>query len=116
MSDILALQLAMPPVIFPLPSRYHGIATATLVGDGEVIVYIRRRFCPQPETFAVIGDHSVSQGERLDHIAARYVGDPVLFWRICDANRALRPEELTETIGRRLVITLPEGVPGPPNA
>ena len=27
-----------------------------------------------------------------------------------------RPEELTETIGRRLVITLPEGVPGLPHA
>ena len=37
-------------------------------------------------------------------------------WRICDANGALRPEELTELIGRRLRITLPEGVPGAPSA
>lgn len=115
MSDILALQLAMPPVIFPPPSRYNGLPTASIVVDGETITYVRRRFCPQPESLAVIGEHAVVQHERLDHIAARYLGDPVLFWRLCDANRALRPEELTETIGRRLVITLPEGMPGMPN-
>ena len=45
-----------------------------------------------------------------------YLGDPEQFWRVCDANRAMRPDELTETIGRRLRITLPEGIPGAPNA
>ena len=50
------------------------------------------------------------QGDRLDNIAARYLGDPELFWRLCDANVALRPTELTETIGRRILITLPEGM------
>ena len=42
--------------------------------------------------------------------SARYLGDPELFWRLCDANVAMRPAELTETIGRRLHITLPEGM------
>jgi hypothetical protein len=28
----------------------------------------------------------------------------------------MRPDELTETVGRRLRITLPEGIPGMPNA
>ena len=41
-----------------------------------------------------------------------YLGDPEQFWRLCDANGAMRPDELTETVGRRLRITLPEGVPG----
>jgi hypothetical protein len=52
----------------------------------------------------------------LDNISARApeIGDPELFWRICDANRALRPEALTEEIGRRLRITMPEGIPGVP--
>ena len=58
----------------------------------------------------------VTQGERLDNIAANYFGDPELFWRVADANRAMHPKELTETIGRRLRITLPEGIPGTPNA
>ena len=116
MIDILALQQMMPLIVFGPSSRYAGLPTATIKVGGETVVYVRRRFLPQPEAFAVIAEHTVSQGERLDHIAARYLGDPELFWRLCDANRAMRPAELTETLGRRLVITLPEGVPGPPNA
>ncbi len=50
-------------------------------------------------------------GERLDLIAARYLGDPEQSWRQCDANGAVRPEELEE-VGRRVRITLPEGIPG----
>jgi hypothetical protein len=57
--------------------------------------------------------HTVTEGERLDNITARYLGDPEQFWRVCDANNAMRPEELTETIGRKLRITLPEGITGP---
>ena len=52
------------------------------------------------------------QGERLDNIAAQYLGDPTLFWRLADANGAMRPEELTETVGRKLRITMPEGITG----
>jgi hypothetical protein len=39
-------------------------------------------------------------------------GFPYPLWRICDANDAMRPDELMETIGRRLRITLPEGIAG----
>jgi hypothetical protein len=112
MSDIFAMQQALPLAPFSPSSRYSGLELATIEYGGETIVYVRRRFVPQPEVFAIIGEHVVTQGERLDQIAASAIGDPELFWRICDANRALRPEELTETIGRRLVITLPEGVQG----
>ena len=102
---------------FPPTSRYHGIDTATLEpSDGKIIAYLRRRFVPPPELFALLQEHTVVQGDRLDNIAAQYLGDPEQFWRLCDANAAIRPEELTATIGRRLRITLPEGVPGVPNA
>lgn len=56
------------------------------------------------------------RGDRLDNLAAQYLGDPELFWRLCDANSALHPEELTERVGRRLRVTLPEGIPGAPGA
>lgn len=103
--------------LFPPTSRYHGIETATLeMADGRKIIYIRRRFCPPPERFALLREHMVVQGDRLDNIAAKYIGDPEQFWRICDANAAMRPEELTEIIGRWLKITMPEGIPGVPNA
>lgn len=99
--------------VFPFTSRYHGLETTAWEGPaGETIVYLRRRFVPSPERFALLQEHQVSEHERLDHVAAHYLGDPEQFWRICDANNALRPEELTESPGTVLRITLPEGVPG----
>lgn len=98
---------------FPPNSRYHGIATAEFkTANGKTIVYLRRRFVPPPESFALLQEHTLTQGDRLDNLAAQYLGDPQQFWRLCDANGAMRPEELTETVGRKLRITLPEGVPG----
>lgn len=108
---------ALKATLYPIKSRYHGIDTATLQGPGgRTIAYLKRRVVPQPERLALLQEHTVIQGDRLDNIAARYVGDPEQFWRICDANRAIRPEELTETVGRKLRITLPEGIPGATNA
>ena len=102
---------------FAITSRYYGLATATLeTPERGTIVYLRRRFVPSPELFATLFEHTVTAGERLDHVAAKHLGDPEQFWRIADANGALRPEELTEEIGRRLRITLPLGVPATPNA
>lgn len=101
---------------FPPTSRYYNFETATLeTRDGRTIVYLRRRFVPPPENFSLLQEYVVSEGDRLDNITARFLGDPEQFWRVCDANRAMRPDELTETIGRRLRITLPEGIPGTPN-
>jgi hypothetical protein len=115
-NDILSLQLAaLPPVALPRSSRYYGIEVARVEIDGRTHTFFRRRFVPDPKRFAAVGEHVVTQGQRLDQIAATALGDPELFWRLCDANRGVRPDELTEEIGRRLLVTLPEGVPGVPN-
>jgi hypothetical protein len=104
-------------LLFAPTSRYAATETATIEdADGVVTIYLRRRLLPQPEALALLGEHVVTQGERLDNVTARYIDDPEQFWRICDANRAMRPDALTERIGRRLRITLPEGVPGFANA
>ena len=71
---------------------------------GRPVAYLRRRFAPQPESVGGVREHTISQGDRLDNLAARHVGDPLLFWRICDADGAIRPGELTETVGRILRI------------
>jgi hypothetical protein len=117
MSD--ALQALMTanttkPNPFPITSRYYGVETARLdpVG-GKTVVFLRRRFVPSADRFQLLQNHKVVQGDRLDNITAGYLGDPEQFWRLCDANRAMRPEELTETVGRQLRITLPEGITGP---
>jgi hypothetical protein len=102
---------------FSPTSRYALIETVTFERpDGTAIVYLRRRFVPPPERFVVLQEHAVAEGERLDNITATYLGDPEQFWRVCDANRARRPDALTERVGRRLRITLPDGIPETPRA
>lgn len=106
-------QTALKNTLFAAASRYHGIDTATLERPGQPpLVYILRRLLPSPSRFQTIQEHTVKQGERLDTITAKYFADATLFWRLCDANRAMRPGELTETVGRKIRITLPEGVTG----
>jgi len=96
---------------FPPTSRYYTITMNQYTApDGRVIVYLNRRFVPPADHFTLLEEHVVTQGERLDNITAQTLGDPLQFWRICDANNAMRPDELTEIIGRRLRITLPEGI------
>jgi hypothetical protein len=119
MSDPLQALLQGPakPTLFPPNSRYAGIDTGTLkTVDGKTIVYVLRRFVPPPELFALLQEYTAVEGDRLDNLAAKFIGDPERFWQICDANAAMRPEELTEIVGRTLRITLPEGIPGTPNA
>ena len=111
----IAQLVGVKPNLFPPNSRYYGIATATLEetdsdGNPRVVVFLRRRFIPPPERLSLIQEHSVVQNDRLDNLAATYLGDPELFWRLSDANEAIAPDELTETVGRQLRITLPEGM------
>jgi hypothetical protein len=107
----------MTTELFPGTGRYVGIETAMLTTpDGEEIAYLRRRWVPSSSRFAVLEVHRIVEGERVDRFTARYLGDPLQFWRICDANDVMRPEELTERVGRPFRITLPEGIPGAPDA
>jgi hypothetical protein len=104
----------LPQTAFPPESRYHAVETARLTRpDGTPIVFLRRRFVPPAESFAVLRERVVAQGDRLDNVAAQELGDPEQFWRLCDANGVVRPNELVDTVGRRIRITLPAGVSGP---
>lgn len=86
-------------------SRYEPIAEAGITTPaGRTVRYKRVRFIP--ETRGVL-PYSVTQGDRLDLISHRAYGDPEQFWRICDANLAMRPDELTEETGRLLLIPVP---------
>jgi hypothetical protein len=99
--------------MFSQTSRYFAVPTTRLTDPtGRTIVHLRRRFVPPPERFATLLEHTVSQSDRLDNITAQYLGDPEQFWRIADANNAMQPDELVQTTGRKLRITLPEGIPG----
>ena len=110
------LQLGIvPSVSFPTDSRYYRFSTQQYIApDGTVITYLARRFVPQPgaPNFATVAQHTVARADRLDLIAAKYLGDPLMYWLLCDANGAIVPNDLLSTPGRVLAITTPQGVPG----
>ena len=111
-------QNVIKPTPFPATSRYFQIETLTLekTAQHDTIVFIRRRFLPPPERLQLLLEHTIVEGDRLDNITAKYLGEPEQFWRVCDANNAMRPDALTETVGAKIRITLPEGIPGQLNA
>ncbi|MDR6673193.1 LysM domain-containing protein [Xanthomonas sp. 1678] len=99
---------------FPPTSRYHNVPLTELtLPDGTVVPYLQRRFLPRVDGFSVLREHAVVEGERPDHIAARELGDPEAFWRLCDANGVMHPDALTDEVGGIVRIALPDGVPPP---
>lgn len=102
---------ALPKTNYPRTSRYADTPVVAQPGDPP-IAHLGRRLVPLPERLATLGEHEVVEGDRLDLIAARWYGDPELWWRIADANPCAHPDELTAQIGRRLRITALEGMPG----
>lgn len=95
--------------MFEPTSRYYHIEETTLsTADGRELAYKRRRFVPPPGALPLLVEVTVQQGERLDQITARVLGDPEQFWRICDANTALNPLDLVAQPGRRIRIPLPQ--------
>jgi hypothetical protein len=98
---------------FDPSSRYYEVDTATRTvndadGNERVLRYKRRRVIPPQDDLPTLAEHRVTEGDRLDNITARYAGDPTLFWRLCDANAVLRPEEL-EVVGRIIRIAMGRG-------
>ena len=43
-----------------------------------------------------LGDHRRRDGQRLDHLANFYLGDPLGFWRIAEHNDAMLPDAIAE--------------------
>lgn len=93
--------------MFQPTSRYASMDIAEWTApDGRVVRYARRRFIslvpPVP-----LAEHTVVAGDRLDNVTARYLADPEQFWRVCDGNRAERPDDLTARPGRVITIPMP---------
>lgn len=92
-------------------SRYHGLGTATYTrADGTEVRYLQRRIIPQPDRYSTMRQYVVVQGDRIDMVANAQLGDPLLFWILCDANAAFDPDSLVDEPGRVLRITLPAGI------
>ena len=103
--------------LFPQSSRYHALKVLkTKLPNGREVAYVERRFLPPHEYLEVVDEHVVSEGERIDNVAAHYFGDPELFWRLCDGNFELDPSKVTTEVLRKLNITLPPDAQGLGNA
>ena len=94
---------AVPTTSFPPTSRYSDVdVDAWDPGHGlPPAPFLRRRFCPRPERFALLYEVRVVEGDRRDLLAARHVGDrrALVAARRRERRRAIRAT-LTEPIGR----------------
>ena len=111
---LLGASSADRPVLFPPNSRYRDTETTVMVTeDGREIVHLRRRFVPQPERFATKTYHTFNVTiDRMDRLAYQFLGDPEMYWQVCDANRVLHPDEI-ETDDRVVRIPFPYGMSAP---
>ena len=98
-------------------SRYYGAATVPFtLANGTPVMYLARRIIPQAASYTATQSYVIVDGDRLDNLANRFLGDPQLYWMICDANSATDPDELTAQTGRTILIPVASGVsPGARN-
>ncbi len=71
-------------------SRHYGSATYRVSPEVELLVP-RVRSRPTP-----VRQHQAARTDRPDLLAAAYLGDPHLYWRIADANPTVPVDELCE--------------------
>lgn len=85
--------------MFDKSSRYQGLRRRVWRGaDGREVVYVERRLVPRtpPPSDRL---ELLAPGERIDLLAARTLGRPELFWKLCDANGILDPFDPFESAG-----------------
>ncbi|SCX79663.1 hypothetical protein [Nitrosospira sp. Nsp13] len=88
--------------IFDAKSRYVKYALITTAVDrcGRTVVCVTpAEMHPQAE----LGRHKLRQGQRLDHLASHYLGDPAGFWRIAQINDAIT----VEAVSRKYLVSIP---------
>lgn len=94
--------------MFDQTSRYTTCEDARITQeDGSTVLYKRRRFLPQGNNMSLLSEVTVMAGDRLDVMAARLIGHPEQYWRLCDANNAMHPLEMTSEPGKALRIATP---------
>jgi hypothetical protein len=71
--------------MFTPNSRYAKMATYVVTPPGGQTLTAVRLPLPPPG-LALAGYHQRASEDRLDQLAARYLQDATLFWKLCDAN------------------------------
>ena len=92
--------------MFQRTSRYANVPVDTLEVGGREVRYVKARAVPETGPQQTV--HVVGEGERPDQLAYRYYRDPERFWRLCDANRVMWPDDLVGEVGRVIIVPQPE--------
>ena len=80
--------------MFDPKSRYAGKALYRVTDHrGRTVMVVP---VPDAPGQTLLGYHILRQGQRLDHLAAKYLDDPAGFWRICEMNDVMMAEMLAE--------------------
>jgi hypothetical protein len=92
--------------MFARGSRYANLPTAVHTApDGSQVRYVPLRTI---RTDVPVQDvHVVADGDRFDLVAFAAYADPTQFWRICDGNRGMWPDDLLAVAGRALLVPAP---------
>jgi hypothetical protein len=78
--------------VFFQGSRYEKQRTYQVtLPDGAEVAAVQ---LPLPKSRPLVGYHRMREGQRLDHLAFRFLADTTVFWKICDANNATVPGAL----------------------
>jgi hypothetical protein len=80
--------------MFDAKSRYSGLAPYTLTDHRGRTVSVEP--VPPAPNQVMLGIHVLRQGEKIEHLAYRYLMNPAGFWRICELNGAMTAEAITE--------------------
>jgi len=51
---------------------------------------------PDAPVQSLLGYHLLIQGQRVDHLASKYTLDEAGFWRVCEFNDVMLPEQVSE--------------------
>ena len=95
--------------MFEANSRYCSVEKSEYItSEGRKISYFKRRFLPQGSAQPLLIEVKVGDGDRLDVLASKFLGDPEQFWRICDANDAMNPFDLLAEPGKMIRICQPQ--------
>lgn len=80
--------------MFDRTSRYYGVPTGTVTDHrGRTVQVV---LVPDAPGLQLRGEHLRRQGQRLDHLAGFYFGDPHGYWKIAELADVMHPEALSE--------------------
>lgn len=88
--------------MFGQNSRYYPVAQYPMTDrQGRTVMVVA---VPPAPALTLLGYHILKQGQRLDHLANKYIKDAAGFWKICELNDVMLAEDLTE----QLKIAIPQ--------